>query len=94
MADSNSQRLDRIEEKLDKLTEAMISLARAEERIVNLQADHEEMYSRIGKIQTKLDCIERKVEQNNRTVDIINRIAYGLLLAVAGYIADAWFNIF
>jgi vacuolar-type H+-ATPase subunit D/Vma8 len=92
--ENNTQRLDRIEQKLDKLTEAMISLARAEERIVTLQQDHENMYQRINLIQTKLDCIERKVEQNNRTVAIINKIAYGLVLTVAGYIAEQWFNIF
>jgi hypothetical protein len=40
----NTQRLDRIEEKIDKLAEAMISLARAEEKISGLQDDHDKMY--------------------------------------------------
>lgn len=72
----------------------MISLARAEERIANLQEDHENMYQRINLIQTKLDCIEKKVDENARTVSIINRIAYAIIVTIAGYIADQWFNIF
>ena len=36
-ATTQNQRLDRIEEKIDKLAEAMVSLARAEEKIGSLQ---------------------------------------------------------
>ena len=32
-SDSNAKRLDRIEEKLDRLTDAMVAMARAEEKI-------------------------------------------------------------
>ena len=35
--ESNASRLDRIEEKLDKLTDAMVAMARAEEKIANLE---------------------------------------------------------
>ena len=94
MADTNTARLDRIEEKLDRLTEAMISLARAEERIANLQEDHENMYKRINLIQTSLNCMEKKIDDNARTVSIINRIAYAIIITIAGYIADQWFNLF
>ena len=40
MADTTDTRLTRIEEKLDRLADAMISLARAEEKIESLQEDH------------------------------------------------------
>ena len=35
--ETNESRLDRIESKIDKLADAMISLARAEEKIIALQ---------------------------------------------------------
>ena len=43
MAETTAVRLNRIEEKIDKLADAMISLARAEEKIIALQDDHENM---------------------------------------------------
>ena len=43
MAETTGKRLDRIEEKLDKRADAMIAMARAEEKIVALQDDHENM---------------------------------------------------
>ena len=56
---TNAKRLDRIEEKLDKLTDAMISMARAEEKINGLQDDHDKMYERINRLSQKLDTIEK-----------------------------------
>ena len=44
--ETNESRLDRIESKIDKLADAMISLARAEEKIIALQEDHENMRER------------------------------------------------
>jgi vacuolar-type H+-ATPase subunit D/Vma8 len=44
----NVTRLDRIEEKIDRLTDAMVSIARAEEKITGLQDDHDKMYERIN----------------------------------------------
>ena len=41
---TQSQRLDRIEEKIDKLSEVLTSMARAEEKITNLSNDHDKMY--------------------------------------------------
>ena len=37
MADTNQQRLNRIEEKIDKLSDAMVSLARTEEKISQME---------------------------------------------------------
>ena len=47
-SDTNAQRLDRIELKLDKLADAMVAMARAEEKINALQDDHDKMYERLN----------------------------------------------
>ena len=41
MAENTNTRLDRIESKLDQLAEAMISMARAEEKLAGLKEDHD-----------------------------------------------------
>ena len=51
--ETNETRLDRIEQKIDKLADAMISLARAEEKIIALQDDHDNMRDRMNKLSVK-----------------------------------------
>ena len=89
--ETNESRLDRIEQKIDKLADAMISLARAEEKIIALQDDHENMRERMNKLSVKLDEIQKTVDDNSRTVGIINRIGMALLVALLGaYVAHVW----
>ena len=52
-SETTESRLDRIEQKIDKLADAMISLARAEEKIIALQDDHENMRERLNKLSVK-----------------------------------------
>ena len=59
---SQADRLARIEEKIDKLSEVLVTLARAEEKIYGLQDDHNKMFDRVNKIQERVDSIELKVE--------------------------------
>ena len=58
----DNQRLGRIEGKLDKLSDAVIALARMEERMVTL-------FNRMNKYEEKQDELEDKV------VDIVNRVS-------------------
>lgn len=87
MADSTNTRLLRIEEKLDKLADAMVSLARAEEKMAGLKDDHEKMYDRVNRLSQKLDEIDRKVEENAHTVKTINKLFWVAIVAIAGSIA-------
>jgi predicted nucleic acid-binding Zn-ribbon protein len=84
MADTNGQRLDRIEQKLDEIAYIMVSLAKAEEKIESLKDDHDRMYERINRLSVKLDDIERKVDENARTVGWINKIVIAAIVAAIG----------
>jgi tetrahydromethanopterin S-methyltransferase subunit G len=88
MAESTGSRLDRIEEKLDKLTDAMIAMARAEEKLVQLEKNHTAHFERMNKFSAKLDSIEEKVNDNARTVQTINKLFWVALIAIAGAIAS------
>ena len=80
-------RLDKIEEKIDKLTDAMVSMARAEEKINSLQNDHNKQYERMNKLSVKLDEISYKVDENARTVSLVNKLFWVLIVAASGAIA-------
>ena len=80
-------RLVKIEEKLDRLTEAMISMARAEEKINSLQKENAKTYDRLNKLSQKLDDIQYRVDENARTVTLINKLFWVVIVAAAGAIA-------
>lgn len=89
---NNAQRLDRIEEKIDKLSDAMISLARTEEKILSMEQNNRNHFERMNRFSEKLDNIERKVNENAHTVDIINRIAWVATATLIGAIIKMfWF---
>jgi predicted nucleic acid-binding Zn-ribbon protein len=89
--ETNETRLNRIEQKIDKLADAMISLARAEEKIVALQVDHDNMRDRMNKLSVKLDEIQQSVDKNAHTVSIINKVVYAAMVAAVGaYVAHMW----
>lgn len=89
MADTTNHRLDRIEEKLDKLATAMVSIARAEEKIAAMQEFQTNQIERVNRLSVKLDDIEKKVDENHRTVCLINKLVYAALIAAVGaYVAQ------
>ena len=87
MADTTNTRLGRIEDKLDKLADAMISLARAEEKIEAMSDEHEKQYERINRLSVKIDDIERIVLDNQRTVNLISKLFWVVVVAASGAIA-------
>lgn len=86
MAETTNTRLDRIEEKLDRLADAMISIARAEEKIEAMSDEHQKQYERINKLSVKIDEIEKVVLDNQRTVQFMHKLFWVVVVAAAGAI--------
>ena len=61
MAESQQNRLNRIEEKIDKMSEAIIQMARFEEKLDNYEKYRDESWARMNRFSEKLDRIEKKV---------------------------------
>ena len=77
-----TNRLDRIEQKIDKLSETVISLARAEEKLISLENDKKFLMERMVKNEEKIDIVEKKVDETNITVRVINRLFWIVIVAV------------
>lgn len=77
-----NNRFDRIETKLDKLSEAMVSLARTEEKIMSMETDRSNQIQRMNRFSEKLDTIEKKCDDNARTVATINKLFWLVASAV------------
>jgi hypothetical protein len=77
-----THRLDRIEAKIDKLSETVISLARAEEKLISLENDKKFLMERMVKNEEKIDIVEKKVDETSVTVRVINRLFWIVIVAV------------
>lgn len=80
------QRLARIENKLDQLAEAVVSLARMEERMVTLFRRMDSYDAKQNDIEKKVDEIDMVVVKRGVVMGIIDR-AFWL---VGGVIAAVW----
>jgi ribosome-binding ATPase YchF (GTP1/OBG family) len=77
-----SARLDRIEEKLDQMTQAIIALARAEEKISTLAEFNKQQSEQIQSLINRIDKVEQLVNSNASTVNVINRIFWVILVGL------------
>ena len=77
----DTHRLSRIEDKLDKLAEAVVSLARMEERMVTL-------FNRMGKYEKRQDWVEERIDavehtniKNGTTLRFAERVFWVVITA-------------
>ena len=82
-----TERLNRIEEKIDKMSEAIVHMARLETKIDNYEKYRDESWSRMNRFSEKLDRIEKTVDDNHRTVSTINKLFWVVIIAMSGAIA-------
>ena len=81
------KRLDKIEEKIDRLADAMVSIARAEEKLAQMEVKQSAHYDRMNRFSQKLDDIELQVRDNASTVNLINKLFWVAIVAVSGAVA-------
>lgn len=72
MADGTEDRLFRIEEKIDKLTDLTVSLARVESRLEDLEDRRLENHERVNRLSKSMDDI------NNRTLELDTKVNVGV----------------
>lgn len=79
--ESQSSRLDRIESKIDKMTDAIIQLAKVEEKIADLEERREEQHERLNRLSGKIDNIESSVTSLVEKVGVQQKIGW-LVIAI------------
>ena len=79
-----SSRFDKLEEKIDKLSDAMVSLARSEEKILAIQEQVANQTERLNRHSEKLDEVEKVSLSNAFT----SKIVWVILTAVIGSVVS------
>ena len=93
MADIDD-RLLRIEQKVDKVSEAIVSLARAEERITNLSADTRIILKRMVAQDDRLRVLERDLSHVQDTTKTIRSVVWTITTAIIGSIVAGFIWMF
>lgn len=86
-----ANRLDRIETKLDSMSEAIISLARAEEKIYTLMDIQKQQGAQILAVINRIERLDDMVRENATTVSVINKLFWIVLAAAATAITGMLF---
>jgi len=86
------QRLDRIELKIDKLAEAIISLARAEEKLVQLENDKRFLMEKMVKFDERLLVVERNTSETVSGLSFITRFFWIGMSAIGATVIGMWFS--
>jgi low affinity Fe/Cu permease len=86
------QRLDRIETKIDKLAEAIVSIARAEEKLVSLENDKKFLMEKMIKMEERVISVEKKTDENTSAISIIQRITWIAISTAVAAAAGAYIH--
>lgn len=84
--DEQAVRLNRIEAKLDKLTEAMTLIARVDEKLTAGAARIDRLEYRLDEQEGDLDNVKAIVGYNSQSVKIAERFVWILVSAVIGLV--------
>ena len=87
MPEPSNKRLDRIESKLDQMSEVLVSLARFEEKMDAYNEYRDRSWGRMNKFSEKLDHIEKMCDDNARTVNTINKLFWIVTVAIGSAVA-------
>ena len=83
-------RLDRIEEKIDKMADAIIALARAEEKISAQEESTRIILKRMVNQDDRLRMIEKNLSHVEDTTRTIKSVVWTITTAIIGSIAAAF----
>lgn len=83
-----NDRLSRIEDKLDRLADAVVQLARMEERMISLFTRMDYYEDRQFKVEKKVEGIEKVVHTSDSKVKFAERVFWTFL--TAGVAALFW----
>ena len=84
-------RLSRIEDKVDKLSDAVISIARAEEKLIQLGTLTDVLFKKLDDMNARMIEMEKTTSETKAFINGFNKLTWifvsGLLTAIGGIIA-------
>lgn len=82
--EAQNARLDRIETKIDQLSEAMISIARAEEKMIAMEKNAGVASDRLNRHSDKIDELEATIQKMATRQELMMKFMWIIVTAVGG----------
>ena len=82
--EAQNARLDRIETKIDQLSEAMISIARAEEKMIAMEKNAGIAYDRLNRHSEKIDELDNTLQKMAGRQELMIKFMWLIITAVGG----------
>lgn len=77
-----SKRLEKLEDKIDKLSEAVIAIARIEERVTTVLKQNERFIARLDRLEDRVEIVEQTTKLNKKDVSNGERVFWIVFSAV------------
>ena len=88
----SDERLSRIEDKLDKLAQVVVDLARVEERMESLFSRDEAFIRQVAQLEKQMTETQLQVQLNKQVSDRVSKIFWATITSVAtGFIGLTYF---
>lgn len=89
--EAQNARLDRIETKIDQLSEAMISIARAEEKLIGMEKNAQNAYERLNRHSEKIDELDGTIKEMHTRQELMMKFMWLIVTAVGGTLGSHFF---
>lgn len=73
MSDPISNRLEKLEGKIDKLADAVVAIARIEERVTTVLKQNDRFIARMDRLENRVEVVEQKAIVNAKGVSMFER---------------------
>jgi len=77
-----SKRLEKLEDKIDKLSEAVIAIARIEERVTTVLKQNDRFIARLDRLEDRVELVEQTTKLNKKDLSNGERVFWIVFSAV------------
>lgn len=86
MIDDVSNRLDKLDTKIDKLADAIVAIARIEERVTTVLKQNDRFILRMDRLEDRVETVEQKAIVNSKGINMFERLFWIGVSAIASII--------
>ena len=86
MIDDVSNRLDKLDTKIDKLADAIVAIARIEERVTTVLKQNDRFILRMDRLEDRVETVEQKAIVNAKGINMFERLFWIGVSAIASII--------
>lgn len=86
MSSEVSNRLEKLETKIDRLSDAVIAIARIEERVTTVLKQNDRFIARMDRLEDRVEIVEQKAIVNSKGISTFERAFWVILSGIVSII--------